>query len=349
MNLKNSLILFQLALVFLATFSAAQSQKFCRALVLQGGGDKGAYEAGVLYGFVKNAKNPEDFQYDVVTGVSVGAINGMGIAQFEKGQEEEAVEFLVSGWRKTKRRDVFKSWTGGLLQGLFFKPGLFNSDPEFDYLRERIFTSPNKRNITVVATDFVTGEKVTFSEEDWAHDKEMAVNAAMFSSAVPVVFNYRNHNGKTYIDGGWSGEGLDVEDAIFKCREHVDNDEQIIVDVLFANNVSFSDMDKNKFNTLQIHNRFKDIKSYVKATAAYLYSRDAFPRVQFRYVMIASKRLPDQDLPLDFKKKNIEFMIDLGIKDALKALAEGPGVSAQRMMEISTQYQDELFFNTDDY
>jgi len=345
MNLKNSLILFQLALILLASFSLAQQQEVCRALVLEGGGDKGAYEAGVLYGFIKNAKNPEDFQYDVITGISVGAINGLGIAQFPKGQESEAIDFLVDGWRKTKQRDVFKNWPGGLLQGLFFKPALFNTDPELDYLDERIFTTPNKRKVTVVATDFVTGEKVTFTESDWADDKQKAVNAALYSSAVPVVFLYRNVEGRTYIDGGWSGEALDIEDAIFRCREVVDSDDKIIVDVIFANNNSFTDATREKFNTLQIHNRYKEIKSYVSATRAYLYSRDAFPHINFRYVMVASQRLPNQDLPLDFKKKNIEFMIDLGIKDALKALNDGPGVSAQEVARLANKYQDDLFFN----
>lgn len=64
--------------------------------------------------------------------------------------------------------------------------------------------------------------------------------------------------------------------------------------------------------------------------------------------MIASERLPDQTLPLDFKAKNIEFMIQLGIKDAITALAEGPGVSAERVYNISSTYEDDLFFNRQD-
>ena len=344
--MSKSLPLFILATLLLTSFTLVNSQeKVCRALVLEGGGDKGAYEAGVLYGFVKNAKNPEDFQYDVVTGISVGSINGMGIAQFDKGQEEAAVEFLVEGWRNTKQRNIFVSWVGGLLEGLFYKPALFNSNPEIDYLTDRIFTIPNKRRITVATTDFVTGQKVTFSEKDWANDRMMAVNAALYSSAVPVVFLYRNVGNQTFIDGGWSGEGLDVEDAVFRCRELVDSDDQIILDVIFANNVSFTDASSNKFNTFQMNSRHHAIKSYVSQTRAYLYARSAFPDVKFRYVMIASEKLPDQTLPLDFKAKNIEFMIQLGIKDALNALAEGGGVSAERAFNISSSYQDDIFFN----
>jgi len=344
--ISKSLPLFILATLFLASISVVNSQqKVCRALVLEGGGDKGAYEAGVLYGWVKNAQNPEDFQYDVVTGISVGSINGMGLAQYPKGQEEAAVQFLIDGWRNTKQRDVFKSWAGGLLEGLFYKPALFNSDPEIDYLDKRIFTIPNQRKITVATTDFVTGQKVTFNEQDWATDRKVAVNAALYSSAVPVVFLYRNVGNQTFIDGGWSGEGLDVEDAVFRCRELVDSDDQIILDVIFANNASFTSVDSNKFNTFQMHGRHRAIHSYVASTRAYLYARASFPEVQWRYVMIASERLPDQTLPLDFKAKNIETMIQLGIKDAVKALADGPGVSAEQVFNLSSNYQDDLFFN----
>jgi len=58
-------------------------------LALSGGGSKGAYEAGVIYGLVNNG-NPEDFQWDAVTGVSVGSINAAGLALFPIGNEREA-------------------------------------------------------------------------------------------------------------------------------------------------------------------------------------------------------------------------------------------------------------------
>ena len=48
----------------------------------------GAWEAGVLWGLVNNG-DPNDFAYDVITGVSAGAINTAGLAGFAP---EEAVE-----------------------------------------------------------------------------------------------------------------------------------------------------------------------------------------------------------------------------------------------------------------
>ena len=51
-----------------------QAQERCYALSLEGGGAKGAYEAGVIWGMMHYG-NPDDFQWKVVTGISAGAVN----------------------------------------------------------------------------------------------------------------------------------------------------------------------------------------------------------------------------------------------------------------------------------
>ena len=77
---------------------ASARKDHCYGLALSGGGSKGAYEAGVLWGFYHGAKDKTKYQYDVVTGVSAGAINGAAIAMFAPGDEEKMVEFLSSTW-----------------------------------------------------------------------------------------------------------------------------------------------------------------------------------------------------------------------------------------------------------
>ena len=64
--------------------SAAAKQDVCRALVMSGGGSNGAWEAGVLWGFL-NYGNPADFAYDVISGVSAGSMNTSLLAAFEVG------------------------------------------------------------------------------------------------------------------------------------------------------------------------------------------------------------------------------------------------------------------------
>ena len=64
---------------------------------MSGGGSNGAWEAGVLWGLA-NSGNPEDFYYDVVTGVSAGAINTAGISGFAPEDVINAAQFLSDTW-----------------------------------------------------------------------------------------------------------------------------------------------------------------------------------------------------------------------------------------------------------
>ena len=66
------------------------------ALVLSGGGSKGAYEIGVYMDLKKMKKN-----IDIVTGTSIGAINGVFIVQND-------LRHALKLWKKIKLG--FKKW-----------------------------------------------------------------------------------------------------------------------------------------------------------------------------------------------------------------------------------------------
>ena len=84
-------------LLLISCYNVQATVQTCRALALRGGGTKGAYEVGVLMGFINNLK-PEDYRYDVVVGVSIGAINAAVIALHAKGEEIEAAKELKYIW-----------------------------------------------------------------------------------------------------------------------------------------------------------------------------------------------------------------------------------------------------------
>lgn len=73
-------------IVSLAALSlSANAAEHCLALAMSGGGAKGAFEAGALHGMYHGLDNVgSTFDYDVVTGVSAGAINTMGLSVFPK-------------------------------------------------------------------------------------------------------------------------------------------------------------------------------------------------------------------------------------------------------------------------
>ena len=74
-----------------------EAAKTCKALVLSGGGSNGAWEAGVIWGLVHYG-NPDDYKWDVVSGVSAGSINASAISVFAPGDEVAGSEYMVKTW-----------------------------------------------------------------------------------------------------------------------------------------------------------------------------------------------------------------------------------------------------------
>ena len=68
-------------------------QDSCYALALSGGGTNAVWEAGVVWGLTHYG-NPEDFKWDVITGISGGSINTGLLSVWAVGDELKASEFM---------------------------------------------------------------------------------------------------------------------------------------------------------------------------------------------------------------------------------------------------------------
>jgi len=75
------------AVAIASLFNKAESAP-CKALVMSGGANNGAWEIGVLWGLAHYG-NPEDYYWDVISGISAGAINASGTAGWKP---EEVLE-----------------------------------------------------------------------------------------------------------------------------------------------------------------------------------------------------------------------------------------------------------------
>ena len=183
-------------------------------LALQGGGDKGAYQAGALYHIITNS-NLEEVQYDVISGVSIGSINGALLASYEKGKELEAAEYMVNTWGTLHQEEIYKNWAwGGAARGLMFESALFDSSPFRKYIRKVL--TPPKRHFLVAATDASTGAPKIWDEtNDW----ETLVRAIDASSSFPGFFQpIQDLDNTTYYDGGTSYP-INIPSVVNKCRQ----------------------------------------------------------------------------------------------------------------------------------
>jgi predicted acylesterase/phospholipase RssA len=79
--------------------------KSCEALAMSGGGSKGAYEIGGLWGLVKSSNS--SLQWDVVTGVSAGSLNTAIVTGFARGDETNMVEYASDLFANTQNSNAY--------------------------------------------------------------------------------------------------------------------------------------------------------------------------------------------------------------------------------------------------
>jgi len=115
-----------------------------RALTLSGGGSRGAYGAGVMSGWTVRGDRP---QFDVVTGISVGAL--MATHVFLGPDFDENLKI----YKRLTNDDVYKK------RGLF---DIFRSGAAYDTapLRETLLSLINEDTLDLVAAEHRTGRRL---------------------------------------------------------------------------------------------------------------------------------------------------------------------------------------------
>lgn len=167
-----------------------------RALVLSGGGSKGAYQVGAL----KKWMLEDGLEYDIIAGVSVGAINGACLAQVPIGHPQAAWRTLKSSWDQADTSKVRKPWCPfGVLSALW-KPSVYNSEPLQNWISngldlKKIATSG--RILRVVAVSWDTGESRVVSEDDPHLDKWVAASSSFPGMLTPIKLG-----NQLWTDGG---------------------------------------------------------------------------------------------------------------------------------------------------
>lgn len=203
------------SMLVLSSLLYTQAEAVCRAVAFSGGGARGSYETGVVYGLTHSG-NPADFAWDVVTGVSAGALNA-GVMGLWAPQDGKAMsEWMESIWKNNiTSAGVYQSWPLGWLDGIFSETGLYNNQPLFDLMTKffKQFGSL-KRKIIVSSAEVNTGKYILFDEKMPFQDWPLFVIA---SSSIPFIFPHRHYNDYILMDGGtvWN---TNLVSAVDKCN-----------------------------------------------------------------------------------------------------------------------------------
>jgi hypothetical protein len=297
-------------LLFFLPMSLSQS---CLSVSLEGGGSHGAYEAGALYTMAYTLP-AASVAYDIISGISAGAINTGAMVQFPKGQEQAMATFMVNTWLTIGgNSSVYVQWPGGVL----FEPGVYDTSPLRQFLTSRL-TKGIQRPFTVGTTSLDTGTFVNFDETIGSQN---LVEAIMCSGSPPFIFPYQNFQGNTFADGGCL-INLDVFQAISRCYAKTNNYAAITVDLIFDTKIDTIPA-STSFNTIDVLSRVTNIQSYNGAIWYYHQAQEAYPAVKFRYVIIPSGPMPGGIVPLNFDQQILEQEVQMGKNDAANIIKEG--------------------------
>lgn len=206
------------------------------ALVLTGGGARGAYQVGMIRCL---ARHFPDLYFPIITGVSAGAVNAVHLAAHH-GTFQQAADELTALWSELTVERVFKtdwgnlSWgvgrwlarllTGGLLPAPEVQ-GLLDTQPLDRYLTEAMAAIEGEitgidynlhrgtlKAVAVSTTSYTTGQNVVFVQgrdiETWERpyrrsvQTKLRVEHVMASSALPAFFPAIQIGDHWYGDGG---------------------------------------------------------------------------------------------------------------------------------------------------
>ena len=203
------------------------------ALVLSGGGARGAYQVGVMKAIAEWMPEDAPCPFEVLVGTSAGALNAAAIGA-RAHSLREAVESLEEVWSNFRVEQVMQAssltmlrsglhWMVSLLSaGWIAKPprSLFDTSPLHRLLARVVpldqipaqIAAGRLHALAVATTSYTTGQAVAFYDgtddiEDWhrvrraGRRRRIDLDVLMASAAIPFIFPASSIDGNHYGDG----------------------------------------------------------------------------------------------------------------------------------------------------
>jgi predicted patatin/cPLA2 family phospholipase len=159
-------------------------------LVLEGGGMRGVYTAGVLEYFLEN-----QLFFPYVIGVSAGACNAASYLSKQKGRNKIVTIQYASDPRYISWRNYFKN------RQFFGMDFIFDEIPNqhVPYYYDVFYEGPSE--FVIGTTDCKTGEPVYYKKQDYGQEMLTVLRA---SSSLPFIAPEISFQNRMLLDGGIS-------------------------------------------------------------------------------------------------------------------------------------------------
>ncbi|TGL90724.1 patatin-like phospholipase family protein [Leptospira congkakensis] len=284
-----------------------------RALVLSGGGARGAYQAGVL-------KYLEEIHWkpDIICGTSVGAINACAIGS---GMNSSRLSEL---WLKLNQKNIMRYSVWNMLKGLFRRKyyPLVETYPLKKFIHEHMdFTALNESKTKVI----ISAVNILTSELKFFENPGLRIEHILASSAIPMIFPWQMIDGEPYWDGG-----VMANTPILPALTH-EASEIVVVLLSPVGGVQMMETPETKDEALERLFELYLLGSYRSVEQGFEYRKAVMQgltpienfllglRTQFKNAkvsVIAPKRMLGLVSILNFKKEQAEILLRHGYEDA---------------------------------
>ena len=272
-------------------------------LVLEGGGTRGSYTAGVLDVFLEKG-----IEFPSVYGISAGACNAVSYISKQPKRNLEIFYKYIGDERYLSVANLRK--TGSLFGFGFIFGELSRQLVPLDY--ETFQNSPVK--FRVGATNVVTGKVVYFDKEDITFPMDVLRASASLPMISPIV----DYKGYHLLDGGVACP-IPIERSIFDG-----NETNVLV---LTRDITYRKRARPEFPRAVLRSVYRDYPKLVDAMMnrpdVYNSQLDLITRLEKEGKAVVVR--PSSPLAVGRYEKNREKLLEiykLGRKDALKKLAE---------------------------
>lgn len=306
------------------------------ALVLGGGGAKGAFQFGAI-SYIEEQLKPRNpsFYYSIIAGVSVGALNATMLAM-TKYNELKAI------WNNISSKQIYKgkiNWFS-VIRILFGARSVLSNRPLYEMIQRYVTLKDLKQryDLRIGVVSLLTGQYRAFRPYDFDNDEDFR-KALLASTAIPVIWEpvkeIRLKEARSFrdaVDGGIRnitplGDVLESDPSlviIINCsprKERLREDPGASKNIFTIAKRALTEITIDEIFNTDINEflRINRLVEQAEKQGCILRHEDGRPYQVFRAIIIE----PEDDLgdTLDFSRNIIEYRISEGHRIAKRLLS----------------------------